>query len=126
MAGPVRRPGRRAGDHAPGVRATRALLTAAQIATVIEPCSLIYLIDPLNPLGSSYTAKELADIVEVARASDSYLIHDATYRHFADAHTLAATLYRSAPSPPTASRSGWGWRDSASARWWRHRSCSRR
>lgn len=71
----------------------RALLTAAQIATVIEPCSLIYLIDPLNPLGSSYTAKELADIVEVARASDSYLIHDATYRHFAEAHTLAATLY---------------------------------
>lgn len=71
----------------------RALLSAAQIAAVIEPRSLIYLIDPLNPLGSSYSADELADIVEVARESGSYLIHDATYRHFADAHTLAATLY---------------------------------
>ena len=65
----------------------RALLSAAQIAAVIEPRSLIYLIDPLNPLGSSYSADELADIVEVARESGSYLIHDATYRHFADAHT---------------------------------------
>jgi aspartate/methionine/tyrosine aminotransferase len=71
----------------------RRLLSAAQIADVIEPASLIYLIDPLNPLGSSYTPDELADIVEVARATDSYLIHDATYRHFADGHSLAARLY---------------------------------
>ncbi len=69
------------------------LLSAGQIAEVVEPGSLIYLIDPLNPLGSSYTAAELADIVEVARQSGSYLIHDATYRHFADGHTLAATMY---------------------------------
>lgn len=71
----------------------RALLSAEQIDAVIEPGSIVYLIDPLNPLGSSYTADELADIVAVVRDSDSYLIHDATYRHFADTHTLAATLY---------------------------------
>lgn len=71
----------------------RALLSAAQIAEVIEPRSLIYLIDPLNPLGSSYSPDEIAAIVDVARDSESYLVHDATYRHFADAHTLAARLY---------------------------------
>ncbi|KWX58772.1 pyridoxal phosphate-dependent aminotransferase [Mycobacterium sp. NAZ190054] len=70
-----------------------ALLSAAQIAEVIEPNALIYLVDPLNPLGSSYTAEELADIVDVARQAQAYLIHDCTYRHFADAHTLAAPLY---------------------------------
>lgn len=70
-----------------------ALLSAAQIDGVIESNSLIYLIDPLNPLGSSYSPEQLGDIVEVARASNSYLIHDATYRHFADNHTLAARLY---------------------------------
>ncbi|MDY6995442.1 MAG: pyridoxal phosphate-dependent aminotransferase [Actinomycetota bacterium] len=71
----------------------RALLSAEQIARVVEPNSVIYLIDPLNPLGGSYTATELADIVEVARSTDSYLIHDTTYRHFADSHTLAAPMY---------------------------------
>lgn len=71
----------------------RRLLSAAQIAEVIEPGAVIYLIDPLNPLGSSYTPAEIVEIVEIAKASESYLIHDATYRHFADDHTLAATLY---------------------------------
>jgi aspartate/methionine/tyrosine aminotransferase len=70
-----------------------ALLSAAQVADVIAPRSLIYLIDPLNPLGSSYSREQLEAIVEIARDSESYLIHDATYRHFADSHTLAATLY---------------------------------
>lgn len=68
-------------------------LTAAQIAEAIEPGALIYLIDPLNPLGSLYTRAELEAIVEVARAADAYVIHDATYRHFADGHTLVADLY---------------------------------
>lgn len=77
----------------PVYRQPRRLLSAAQIAEAIEPRSLIYLIDPLNPLGSSYSADELAEIVEIAQASESYLIHDATYRHFADNHTLAARLY---------------------------------
>lgn len=68
-------------------------LTAAQIAEVIEPRAIIYLIDPLNPLGSLYPREELEAIVEVARAADAWIIHDATYRHFADGHTLVADLY---------------------------------
>lgn len=71
----------------------RRLLSVDQIASVIEERSLIYLIDPLNPLGSSYTREELAAITTLARDSGAYVIHDATYRHFADAHTLAAELY---------------------------------
>lgn len=71
----------------------RPLLRAEQIAEAIEPRSLLYLIDPLNPLGSSYTPDEMADIVDLARQHQSYIVHDATYRHFADHHTLAATLY---------------------------------
>jgi aspartate/methionine/tyrosine aminotransferase len=68
-------------------------LTAAALAEVIEPGSLLYLIDPLNPLGSSYRRDELEAIVELARAHDAIVVHDCTYRHFADGHTLVAGLY---------------------------------
>lgn len=68
-------------------------LAAAQLADVIEDHSLIYLIDPLNPLGSSYSRGELTALADLARASNSVLVHDCTYRHFADGHLLAATLY---------------------------------
>jgi aspartate/methionine/tyrosine aminotransferase len=69
------------------------LLQADRLADVVTEGSLLYLIDPLNPLGSSYTRPELEAIVELARATSSYLVHDCTYRHFADEHTLAAELY---------------------------------
>jgi len=68
-------------------------LSAAALAEVIEPRSLLYLIDPLNPLGSSYGADELAAIAALARAHDAIIVHDCTYRHFADGHTLVAELY---------------------------------
>jgi aspartate/methionine/tyrosine aminotransferase len=68
-------------------------LAADQLAAVIEPRSLIYLIDPLNPLGSSYGRDELAAIAALARASDSLIVQDCTYRHFARGHTLVAGLY---------------------------------
>jgi aspartate/methionine/tyrosine aminotransferase len=68
-------------------------LSAAALAEVIEPRSLLYLIDPLNPLGSSYHRDELEAIVELARAHDAIVVHDCTYRHFADGHTLVAELY---------------------------------
>ncbi|HEY0187496.1 MAG TPA: pyridoxal phosphate-dependent aminotransferase [Cellulomonas sp.] len=66
---------------------------ADQIAQVLEPGALIYLIDPLNPLGSRYPRAEIEQIVDLARASGSLIVHDCTYRHFADGHTLAAELY---------------------------------
>ncbi|GAA4543885.1 pyridoxal phosphate-dependent aminotransferase [Pseudonocardia xishanensis] len=68
-------------------------ITAAQIAEVIEPRSLVYLIDPLNPLGSRYTRDELVAITDLARETGSLVVHDCTYRHFATDHTLAAELY---------------------------------
>jgi aspartate/methionine/tyrosine aminotransferase len=68
-------------------------LSATALAEVIEPRSLLYLIDPLNPLGSSYRRDELAAIAELARAHDAIVVHDCTYRHFADGHTLMAGLY---------------------------------
>ncbi|MFC5747489.1 pyridoxal phosphate-dependent aminotransferase [Actinomadura rugatobispora] len=68
-------------------------MTAGQLANTIEAGSLIYLIDPLNPLGSRYERDELAAIAELARETGSLIVHDCTYRHFADGHTLAAELY---------------------------------
>jgi histidinol-phosphate aminotransferase len=68
-------------------------LRAAQLAEVIEPGSLVYLIDPLNPLGSSYRRDELEEIAGLARATGSLVVHDCTYRHFARGHTLIAELY---------------------------------
>jgi aspartate/methionine/tyrosine aminotransferase len=68
-------------------------LSAAELAAAITPNALVYLIDPLNPLGSCYTRAELLELVEVARAADALIVHDCTYRHFADRHTLVAELY---------------------------------
>ena len=68
-------------------------LTAAQIEGVIQDRSIVYLIDPLNPLGSRYTREELQAIVDLARAHDSLIVHDCTYRHFASGHSLVAELY---------------------------------
>ena len=68
-------------------------LRASQLAEVIEPGSLIYLIDPLNPLGSSYGRGELAEIAALARETGSLIVHDCTYRHFATGHSLVAAHY---------------------------------
>ena len=68
-------------------------LTAQQLKSAILPHSLLYLVDPLNPLGSMYDRDELQEIVDVLRANDSLIIHDCTYRHFATGHTLVAELY---------------------------------
>jgi aspartate/methionine/tyrosine aminotransferase len=68
-------------------------LKAEKLAKVLTGRSLIYLIDPLNPLGSSYSTDELERICGLAKASQSILIHDCTYRHFAAKPALAASLY---------------------------------
>jgi histidinol-phosphate aminotransferase len=93
-------PGRFAGLEGITVRALEIYsaeqgykLLASQLAGVIEAGSLIYLIDPLNPLGSCYKRAELEAIAALARETGSLLVHDCTYRHFAAGHTLAAELY---------------------------------
>jgi aspartate aminotransferase len=51
---------------------------------------LVSLVDPLNPLGSSYNKAELKDFADLATDNDVYLLHDITYRDFATEHTLMA------------------------------------
>lgn len=69
-------------------------LTAAQLAAAMsDRTRLIYLVDPNNPLGICYSAAEVAEFAGIARKAGAYLIHDCTYRHFADGHTLAARIY---------------------------------
>ncbi|MBS3816170.1 MAG: pyridoxal phosphate-dependent aminotransferase [Candidatus Thermoplasmatota archaeon] len=58
--------------------------------TVDDDTEMILLIDPLNPLGSSYTKKEVKGISQIAEDNDLLLIHDVTYRDFDYDHTLAS------------------------------------
>ncbi len=51
---------------------------------------LIILIDPLNPLGTSYTKEEIKELADIAKDNNIYLLHDITYKDFARDHTLAA------------------------------------
>lgn len=55
-----------------------------------ENTKLVSLIDPLNPLGSCYTEKEIKEFADIALENDIYLLHDITYRDFAREHHLAA------------------------------------
>jgi aspartate/methionine/tyrosine aminotransferase len=69
-------------------------LTPAQLeAAVDERTRIIYLVDPNNPLGVCYTAAEIEAFTKIARKVGAYFVHDCTYRHFADEHTLAAKFY---------------------------------
>jgi aspartate/methionine/tyrosine aminotransferase len=54
---------------------------------------VIYLVDPNNPLGTTYAADEIRAFADRARELGAILIHDCTYRDFADAHTLASSFY---------------------------------
>lgn len=69
-------------------------LTAAQLeAAVTDKTRIIYLVDPNNPLGTCHTAEEIKAFTDIARRHNAYFVHDCTYRHFADTHTLAARYY---------------------------------
>ena len=70
-------------------------LTAAQLAGAVADggAGLIYLIDPLNPLGVGYAAGEIEAFAGIAREAGAWLVHDCTYRHFAHDHTLAFRHY---------------------------------
>ncbi|WP_432645159.1 pyridoxal phosphate-dependent aminotransferase [Methanobrevibacter sp.] len=53
-----------------------------------ENTRMVILIDPLNPLGSSYTEDELKEFAEIAKENNIYLLHDVTYKDFAREHFL--------------------------------------
>lgn len=55
---------------------------------VNEDTKMILLIDPLNPLGSSYEKEEVKAICDIAEDEDLLMIDDITYRDFAYDHTL--------------------------------------
>ena len=70
-------------------------LTPGQLGEAVARggVGLIYLIDPLNPLGVGYSPQEIAGFADIARDAGAWLIHDCTYRHFAHDHTLAWRHY---------------------------------
>jgi len=65
----------------------------ALIAATGPDTRVIYLVDPNNPLGTTYSAGEITAFAARARELGAIFIHDCTYRDFADAHTLAAGVY---------------------------------
>jgi aspartate/methionine/tyrosine aminotransferase len=74
--------------------ATGYHLWASQLAEKTDDRTrIIYLVDPNNPLGTCVPKEEIKKIAEVARSHDAILVHDCTYRHFADNHTLAWPYY---------------------------------
>jgi histidinol-phosphate aminotransferase len=74
--------------------ATGYKLSADQLAEAVDQTTrIIYLVDPNNPLGIRYTPAELAAFCDIAKSVGAYVLHDCTYRDFADDHVLAAALY---------------------------------
>ncbi|GGF61228.1 aminotransferase [Azorhizobium oxalatiphilum] len=62
-------------------------LTAEALkANVDERTAIIYLVDPNNPLGIRYTQDEIEAFAAIARDCGALLVHDCTYRDFADGH----------------------------------------
>lgn len=62
------------------------LTPAALEAAVDDRTAVIYLVDPNNPLGVRYTQDEIIRFAAIARACGALLVHDCTYRDFADGH----------------------------------------
>jgi histidinol-phosphate/aromatic aminotransferase/cobyric acid decarboxylase-like protein len=62
------------------------LTPEALAAAVDERTAIIYLVDPNNPLGICYTAEEIAAFARIAKDCGALLVHDCTYRDFAESH----------------------------------------
>lgn len=69
-------------DAACGYRLTPEALEAACDART----TVIYLVDPNNPLGIRYTEAEIRAFAAIAKKFNALLVHDCTYRDFADGH----------------------------------------
>jgi aspartate/methionine/tyrosine aminotransferase len=65
----------------------------------------IGLLDPLNPVGCAYTPEEVRALCAVAAEAGAALLHDCTYRDFADVHLPAPAVYPKALA--TTSLSKW-------------------
>jgi len=51
---------------------------------------MIVLIDPMNPMGFTYTEDEIKEIAEIAKENNIFVLHDITYKDFAREHHLVA------------------------------------
>lgn len=51
---------------------------------------MIVLIDPMNPMGFTYTEDEIKEIAEIAKENNIFVLHDITYKDFARQHHLVA------------------------------------
>lgn len=69
-------------DAACSYRLTPEALKAA----VDDRTAIIYLVDPNNPLGIRYSRAEIEAFAAIARDCGALLVHDCTYRDFADGH----------------------------------------
>jgi histidinol-phosphate aminotransferase len=76
-------------DPSMGYRLTPQMLNES----IDRNTRIIYLVDPNNPLGVCYTREEISAFCDSARKVGAYLLHDCTYRDFADDHVLAARFY---------------------------------
>lgn len=76
-------------DAAAGFR----LLPEQLAAAVDGGTRIVYLVDPNNPLGTCYSSREMAAFCDIARSVGAHVLHDCTYRDFADDHNLAAHAY---------------------------------
>jgi aspartate/methionine/tyrosine aminotransferase len=73
---------------------TKYRLTRQQLVEAVDHNTrIIYLVDPNNPLGVSYTREEMKSFCDIARTVSAFVLHDCTYRDFAANHVLAAHLY---------------------------------
>ncbi|SHI37482.1 Aspartate/methionine/tyrosine aminotransferase [Roseomonas rosea] len=62
-------------------------LTPEALAAAVDArTAVIYLVDPNNPLGIRYTAEEIAAFAAIAKSCGALLVHDCTYRDFAEGH----------------------------------------
>lgn len=69
-------------------------LDPARLAAEVDGATrMIYLVDPNNPIGTTFTADGIAEVARIARSVGAILVHDCTYRDFAFDHTLAAHHY---------------------------------
>ena len=69
-------------------------LTPEMVNEAIDKrAKMLTLVDPLNPLGVTYTPKEVKAFCEIARDAGMYVLSDVTYRDLAKSHTLPADFY---------------------------------
>ena len=73
---------------------SKGKLTEELVTKHLTPrTKLVALVDPLNPLGTSYSEQEIKALCKLVEGHDAYLLHDATYRDFATEGHFPAIRY---------------------------------